>query len=108
MRHLAWSTLVVLSLFAALTASEQLAAQPHGKVALPSEDLIALSSDTAEGHQQVTVIDPKLRVMSVYHVQNETGVISLKSVRSIDADLKMEEFNTESPFPREIRAILNR
>jgi hypothetical protein len=71
-----------------------------------SSELIALSSDTQDGQQQITVIDPQSRVMSVYHVDHATGMISLKSVRSIHADLLMDEFNTDSPLPREIRAIL--
>lgn len=69
-------------------------------------DLIALNSDVIEGRQQVVVIDARSRVMSVYHIEQATGVISLKSVRNIAADLLMDEFNTGSPFPREIRAIL--
>jgi hypothetical protein len=67
--------------------------------------LIALSSDVGES-QQVTVIDPVSRVMSVYHIDRKTGTISLKSVRNIHADLLMDELNTENPLPREIRAIL--
>ncbi|MBP90919.1 MAG: hypothetical protein CMJ64_30110 [Planctomycetaceae bacterium] len=73
---------------------------------LPGE-LIALNSDVEDGRQQVVVIDAKSRVMSVYHIEHETGVISLKSVRSIEADLLMDEFNTGNPLPREIRAILD-
>ena len=69
-------------------------------------ELIALSCDTADGQQQVTVVDPRSRVMSVYHIEHAKGTISLKSVRNIHADLLMDEFNTDSPLPREIRAIL--
>ena len=72
----------------------------------PTGSMIALTSDLPGNHQQVTVIDSKARVMSVYHIETATGVISLKSVRDISADLMMDEFNTESPLPREIRAIL--
>ncbi len=70
-------------------------------------ELIALNSDVEEGRQQIVVIDPRSRVMSVYHIEHATGVISLKSVRNIHADLLMDEFNTESPLPKEIRAILD-
>jgi hypothetical protein len=69
---------------------------------------IALTSDAGEGHQQVTVIDTQSRAMSVYHIDHATGAITLKSVRSIEADLLLDEFNTESPLPREIRAMLNK
>lgn len=70
-------------------------------------ELIALNSEVEDGRQQVVVIDSKSRVMSVYHVEHATGVISLKSVRRIESDLLMDEFNTGSPLPREIRAILD-
>lgn len=73
----------------------------------PQGNLIALNSDVEEGRQQIVVIDAKSRVMSVYHIDHATGVISLKSVRNIHADLLMDEFNTESPLPKEIRAILD-
>ena len=82
----------------------QLHAQPPQR--LPAE-IIALNSDVEDGRQQVVVIDSKSRVMSVYHIEHATGVISLKSVRSIEADLLMDEFNTGNPLPREIRAILD-
>ena len=78
-------------------------------IPLPSRlagELLALSSD-GEGRQQVTVIDTKSRVMSVYHIENKSGAITLKSVRSIQADLLIDEYNTESPLPREIRAMLS-
>lgn len=73
----------------------------------PLGELMALNSDVEEGRQQIVVIDSKSRVMSVYHIDHATGVISLKSVRNIHADLLMDEFNTESPLPKEIRAILD-
>lgn len=83
----------------------QLHAQPPA--IKPQGELIALNSDVEEGRQQIVVIDPKSRVMSVYHIEHATGVISLKSVRNIHADLLMDEFNTDSPLPKEIRAILD-
>jgi hypothetical protein len=70
--------------------------------------LIALGSDVAQGRQQVTVIDPRTYVMSVYHIEHATGTISLKSVRNIQADLMMDEYNTDIPLPREVRAILTK
>ena len=73
-----------------------------------ADGLIALSSDTADGRQQVAVIDSKTRVMSVYHIEHKSGSISLKSVRNLAADLEMDEYNTEQPLPRDIRAILNK
>ena len=81
---------------------------PAVKPLVLSDGLMALSSDTAEGLQQVVVIDSKTRVMCVYHIDHKTGASTLKSARSLAADLEMDEFNTEKPLPREIRAILNK
>ena len=72
-----------------------------------SDQLIALSCETAEGRQQITLVDPKARVMSVYHIDRSTGEITLKSVRNVHWDLLMEEFNGTSPSPRDIRALLD-
>jgi len=106
MRTAAYSVLVVclVSLVATAVGPGILDAQ---SAARPTDQWIALSSDTAEGRQQIVVIAPGSQVLSVYHVDKPTGVITLKSVRNIRADLMMDEFNTESPLPREIRAILD-
>jgi hypothetical protein len=81
---------------------------PAVKPLVLADGLIALSSDTADGRQQVAVIDSKTKVMSVYHIEHKSGTITLKSVRSLLADLEMDEYNTEQPLPRDIRAILNK
>jgi hypothetical protein len=59
-----------------------------------------------EHRQQLTVIDPRTRVACVYHIDRDTGEISLKSVRNLHFDLQLTEFNSTSPRPREIRAML--
>ena len=74
--------------------------QPFG------QGLIALESSNADGIQQVTLIDPKDRVISVYHIESATGVISLRSVRSIRWDFQLEEFNGKTPKPKEIRSLI--
>ena len=73
---------------------------------LASDQIIALSMDLGEGTQQVTLVDPKSHVMAVYHIKRNSGEIALKSVRNFHWDLQMDEFNGESPFPREIRSLL--
>ncbi len=69
-------------------------------------DLIALATPVGDARQQLTVIDPKARVVSVYHIELATGEITLKSVRNINFDLQMTEFNGVSPLPREIRSLI--
>jgi len=105
MRNSAWIGLAVIGCLVVLSEIGMRQSDADHPAA-PAGQLIALTSDLPGNHQQVTVIDAKARIMSVYHIENATGVISLKSVRNIRADLMMDEFNTESPLPREIRAIL--
>ena len=69
-------------------------------------ELITFTSPVDERHEQLTVIDPRMRVVGVYHVERESGQIALKSVRNIHWDLQMVEFNSVSPLPREIRSLL--
>ena len=78
---------------------------PAARSAASSEGLIALA-ETVEGkYQQVTVIDPKQQVMSVYHVDLASGAIELRSVRNIHWDLQMSDFNGKSPLSQEIQAM---
>jgi hypothetical protein len=50
-------------------------------------------------------VDPRRQVMAVYHIDRNTGAINLRSVRNVQWDLVMEDFNSGSPTPREIRSI---
>lgn len=61
----------------------------------------------ADGEPQVvTVIDPRQRVMAVYHVDRASGKITPMSVRNITWDLQMIEFNSGNPLPQDIRSGL--
>ena len=74
---------------------------------VPASELIALSETVDQKYQQLTVIDPKLHVMSVYHIDFQSGAITLRSVRNFHWDLQMMEFNGSAPLPREIQALLS-
>lgn len=80
----------------------------HGAQPGSEGNLIALSNQLTDGRQQLTVIDPKLRVVGVYHVNPANGELTLRSVRNINWDLQMTQFNGASPLPQEIRALLER
>ena len=69
-------------------------------------DLITVSTVVGDKYQQLTVIDPKQMVMSVYHVQLATGSVQLRCVRNLHWDLRMTEFNGESPLPREVQSLV--
>ena len=77
---------------------------PYGPTEANSE-LIALSM-AGETYQQVTLIDPKQQVMSVYHIELATGVIELKCVRQIRWDLQIADYNGKGLLPREIQSQL--
>lgn len=72
----------------------------------PGGELIAVATTVADKFQQLTVIDPKRQVMSVYHVELATGKIELCSVRNFQWDLQMTHLNGVSPLPQEIKSLL--
>jgi hypothetical protein len=51
----------------------------------------------------VTVVDPRQRVMAIYHVDRATGEITPKSIRNITWDLQMTDYNSGKPLPKDIR-----
>lgn len=71
-----------------------------------SGDMIALSTPTEQGRQLLTIVDSKQRTVAIYHVDEATGEITLRSVRQIEWDLKLSEFNSDSPLPGDIRRLL--
>ena len=68
--------------------------------------MVAMTTDIDERRTQLTIIDPQTRGMVVYHIDKISGEVSLRSVRNIHWDLQMDEFNGNSPLPREIRSLL--
>ena len=83
---------------------------PFQRRTMPPAVNSSLITHTAESNtgQQLTVIDPRTRSMAVYHVEKNTGKVTLKSVRQIHWDLQLDEFNGVSPTPREIQTLLSR
>lgn len=79
--------------------------QERSPQTLMTPDLLALSQDGGDGRQQITLVDPRQRVMAVYHIDKATGMLQLKSVRNVQWDLTIEDYNTQAPAPRDIRAL---
>lgn len=77
---------------------------PH--TALADGALIALSTTVGDKYQQLSVIDPKLRVLSVYHVDLASGNVELKCVRTIHWDLQMTYYNGKGPMPQDIQSLV--
>lgn len=69
-------------------------------------ELIVVPTSMGDKVQMLTVVDPRQRVLSVYHIDLATGKITLKSVRNIQWDLQMTYLNNEAPLPQEIRSLM--
>lgn len=69
---------------------------------------MAASVDSAS--HAITIVDPDLGSIAVYHIDKASGDIELRSVRKIEWDLVLEEYNgcKSSPHPAEVRAMLKR
>jgi len=83
--------------------AQQLPPSPAVKT---GSQLIVVPAPAAGNVQLLTVIDPRLCVMSVYRIDLTTGKIALCSVRNMRWDLQMMYLNNEDPLPQEIRALL--
>jgi hypothetical protein len=69
-------------------------------------ELVVVPTSLGERGQMLTVVDPRQRVLCVYHIDLATGKIALKSVRNIQWDLQINALNNEIPLPEEIRSQL--
>jgi hypothetical protein len=78
----------------------------NGSSYAPGAELITHVTAADGGSQVVTVIDPRQRVMAIYHVDRASGKIMPMSVRNFTWDLQMIEFNSGNPLPQDIRSGL--
>ncbi len=100
---------LVIAIAASRGSSETAYAPPTDSPARSGgSELTTHVSDANGGALVVTVVDPKQRVMAVYHVDRVSGEISPKSVRNLTWDLQMIDFNSGNPLPQDIRNGLKR
>jgi hypothetical protein len=111
MKRLALGILIGLGLITiAVAATEQRGgslvqrAMPTGD-AIVGSDLIVVPTTMPDEGQMLTVVAPRQQAICVYHI-DKRGMITLKSARSIQWDLQVEDFNNASPVPKEIRTLL--
>jgi len=119
MKRAILGTLVGVGLVMAAAAMAQQrgeALPPRGAAAIPTPaiaapaavtgtELIVVPTVLGDKVQMLTVIDPRQRVLGVYHIDTATGKISLKSVRNIHWDLQIDHLNTDEPLPQQIRSM---
>lgn len=72
-----------------------------------NENMLMHAGMTSTGAQQIVLVDTAKRVMAVYQITPDTGVIQLKSVRNLTFDFQLEEFNSSDPTPSKVRNILS-
>lgn len=77
-------------------------------VTAEQEGLIAIKLEGNATSNQIALVDPKQKVISVYGIDRTSGEIKLKSVRKVEWDLQLDEFNGKQPSPREIRSNVER
>jgi hypothetical protein len=94
--------LVAASVLPSVGFAQRTTVSPGGSAA----GLITVATAVGDHRQQLIVVDPETRGLAVYHIENASGEVSLKSVRNIHYDLRITEFNGTSPLPREIRSLL--
>lgn len=79
---------------------------PSSAQAQAAGGMMAFSRVLHDSAEQLTLIDPVTRSVSVYHVEPATGKITLKSVRRLEWDLQLNAFNTADPQPLEVRSMV--
>jgi len=103
---LAGAGLVIAATWALDDRGEVFAQLPREYVGSPDGPMLAVPGPTDDTGQLITIVDPRSRVMGVYHIEQATGKIGLRSVRNIEWDLQMTYLNCEKPLPREIQTLL--
>ncbi len=59
-------------------------------------------NNQAKQMRAITVVDPVSKRICVYHEDLSEGTVKLCSVRRIQGDLQIEEFNPTKPTPRQV------
>ena len=110
MRHSLVGAVLIAGLVIAATAGRSASEPAYGPLADPSRvqsgELITHVTATDGQPQVVTVVDPRQRVLAIYHVDRSTGQITFKSSRNITWDLQMIEHNSGDPLPQDVRSAL--
>lgn len=63
--------------------------------------------ENPQGPHTALFFDPVRQVFAVYHVDSASGQIMLKSVRNVSADLRLDQFNSSNPAPKDIQSMLD-
>ena len=61
-----------------------------------------LPGEHIQRFRAITIVDAETKKIAVYHSDITTGAVRLLSVRNIQPDLMLDQFNATSPLPSEI------
>ena len=96
---------VTFSVQSLLSEPTSVLAQANGHSAV-DDSLVTHAHVLADGTQQLCVLDPRQQVVAIYHIDPAKGGITLRSVRNIYWDLRINHFNGTTPLPEEIRSLI--
>ncbi len=70
-------------------------------------DPLWVSTTPLEGNRQlVIVVDQQTKVLAIYHIDTSTGMVTLRSTRTLGYDLQLEDFNATDPRPNALKNML--
>lgn len=71
-----------------------------------ADNTVVMTVPTGEAGQRVIVFDKNTYTLAVYDVDTLGGRIALRSVRQVQWDMGLEDFNSLPPKPAEVRAMM--
>ena len=97
--------LVILAAAIAI-GSRELAAQRAGRPAPEATGLWISDTAVDDARRLLVVVDPATRHAAVYHLDNASGSLVLKSTRDISWDLLVDDFNAQEPRPAALKRLI--
>jgi hypothetical protein len=97
---------MVLLAAAILLGSRELAAQRAGRPIPEAAGLWISDTPVDDARRLLVVVDAATRHAAVYHLDNATGSLQLKSSRDLSWDLLVDEFNALEPRPAALKRLI--
>ena len=98
--------LVAAALVCGLVTAGELAAQ-RPLPAASGGPLWVSDSPLEDGRRLLIVVNQVTRHAAVYHVDPQSGSLTLKTARDISSDLQLDEFNVQEPKPAALKKLLD-
>jgi glycerol-3-phosphate dehydrogenase len=99
-----WPLVILVAAIA--IGSRELSAQRAGRPAPEATGLWISDTAVDDARRLLVVVDPATRHAAVYHLDNATGSLVLKSTRDISWDLLVDDFNAQEPRPAALKRLI--